>query len=187
MEVIRRLLPSDAEDFRPLRLESLHFHPEAFGSDAITESDDTVASCAQRLDTDCVFGGFVNGELNAIAGLSFPIGTRQRPMAVLWGVYVRRVYRGSRLAANLVNAALDHAQTKVDHVFLAVTAANHRAIHFYQRLGFDVYEAAPKSLKVGSSYVDQLLMMCSLERIPASTPLDSACREGGEVPLCVRD
>lgn len=164
MEVVRHLLPSDAEGYRTLRLEAIRLHPDAYGSDAIEEGAWTVADFAQRLVTGSVFGGFPDGTLNAIACLSFPDELPRRPMAILWGVYVRNAYRGSPLAANLVNAALEHAQTKVDYALLAVTASNQRAIHFYRRLGFDVYATAPKSLKVGDSYVDELLMISTLER-----------------------
>ena len=65
-EVIRRLLPDEAEAYRTLRLAALAEAPEAFGSDVATESAAPVDKFAATLRDGYVAGGFVDGRLVAV-------------------------------------------------------------------------------------------------------------------------
>jgi len=90
----------------------------------------------------------------------FVHGTAQlRHKGTLWGMYVRESARGSGLSEAIVNAVLKHAERRVEQVLLAVASRNGRAIRFYERLGFKSYATEPRAMKVGQTYVDELLMV----------------------------
>jgi hypothetical protein len=57
---VRRLETSDVAAYRELRLESLKGHPEAFGSSWEDEAGKPISWWSQRLETNAVFGGWVN-------------------------------------------------------------------------------------------------------------------------------
>jgi ribosomal protein S18 acetylase RimI-like enzyme len=74
-------------------------------------------------------------------------------------MYVREALRGSGLAEAIVKAVLAHARQRVEQVQLTVAVTNERAIRFYRRLGFEAYATEPRALKVGKTYIDELLMV----------------------------
>jgi ribosomal protein S18 acetylase RimI-like enzyme len=159
MTVVRRLLPSDAEAFRALRLEALHRHPEAFGSSHAEECTRPLSGFADRITGGYIAGGFVDGQLDAMAGLLIPTQAKSRHKGVLWGVYVRENRRGSGLADAVMTALLAYAAEHVEQIHLSVAATNERAIGFYGHLGFEPYGTEPRALKVDGSYIDELLMV----------------------------
>ncbi|PGH58271.1 GNAT family N-acetyltransferase [Azospirillum palustre] len=159
MTVVKRLLPDDAEEYRSLRLEALHRHPEAFGSSHAEESSRPLSSFADRIAGGYIVGGFVNGILDATAGLLIPTQAKSRHKGMLWGVYVRGNRRGSGLADAVMTALLAHAAEHVEQIHLSVAATNRQAIGLYERLGFEAYGTEPRALKVDGSYIDERLMV----------------------------
>ncbi|MBP2302713.1 GNAT family N-acetyltransferase [Azospirillum picis] len=159
MDLVRRLVPDDAPAFREIRLEALALHPEAFGADLAAEQARSAAGFAERLAEGCIFGGFVDGRLDATAGLLVPPSAKQRHKATLWGVYVREARQGGTLAQALLTAVLAHAAGQVEQVQLSVAATNLRAVRFYRRLGFETYGTEPRALKIDGRYIDELLMV----------------------------
>ena len=164
MALVRQLGPADAEALRMLRLESLELHPEAFGSSHAEESARSVDAFAAWTTGGYIAGGFVDGQFDAMAGLSIPRTAKQMHKGMLWGVYVRECRRGSGLAEAVMGAVLDHAGTRVEQVHLSVAAANERAVNLYRRLGFEPYGTEPRALMVNGIYIDELLMVKFLSR-----------------------
>jgi ribosomal protein S18 acetylase RimI-like enzyme len=164
MALVRQLLPEDAEALRILRLEALELHPEAFGSSHAEESTRSADAFAAWTTGGYIAGGFVDGRLDAMAGLSIPRTTKQMHKGTLWGVYVRESRRGSGLAEAVMDAVLDHAGTRVEQVHLSVAATNDRAINLYRRLGFEPYGTERRALLVNGIYIDELLMVKFLSR-----------------------
>ncbi|MBK1838090.1 GNAT family N-acetyltransferase [Azospirillum sp. YIM B02556] len=164
MAMVRRLVPEDGEALRMLRLEALRLHPEAFGSSHAEESARPVETFAEWTTRGYIAGGFVDGRLDAMAGLSVPGSAKQMHKGMLWGVYVRESRRGGGLAEAVMDAVLGHAGTQVEQVHLSVAATNVRAFRFYRRLGFEPYGVEPRALKVNGGYVDELLMVKVLDR-----------------------
>jgi hypothetical protein len=72
MQTIRELGPDDVEAFREIRLEALCLHPDAFGSVHAVEVQATLADFAAKIARGGLFGGFVDGRLEGIAGFSVP-------------------------------------------------------------------------------------------------------------------
>ncbi|WP_042692027.1 GNAT family N-acetyltransferase [Azospirillum sp. B506] len=159
MSKVRRLLPGDAEAFRSLRLEALHRHPDAFGSSHAEESGSPLSSFVDRIAGGYIAGGFVDGQLDATAGLLIPAQAKLRHKGMLWGVYVRENRRGSGLADAVMATLLAHAAERVEQIHLSVAVTNRRAIGFYERLGFEPFATEPRALKVDGAYIDELLMV----------------------------
>jgi len=164
MALVRQLGPADAEALRMLRLESMELYPEAFGSSHAEESARSVDAFAAWTTSGYIAGGFVDNQLDAMAGLSIPRTAKQMHKGMLWGVYVRECRRGSGLAEAVVDAVLDHAGTRVEQIHLSVAAANERAINLYRRLGFQPYGTEPRALMVNGIYINELLMVKFLSR-----------------------
>lgn len=164
MTVVRRLLPDDAEEYRSLRLEALQRHPEAFGSSHAEESPRPLSRFADRIAGGYIAGGFVDGRLDATAGLLISTQAKLRHKGMLWGVYVRANRRGSGLADAVMTALLAHAAEHVEQIHLSVAATNGRAIGFYKRLGFEAFGTEPRALKVDGVYIDELLMVKVMAR-----------------------
>lgn len=166
MVVIRELVLEDVAVLRELRLEALRLHPDAFGSAHEVEAAEPMSEFAARVAKGGLFGGFVDDRLLGMAGFSVHDAARLRHKGTLGGMYVREAARGSGLAAAIVDTVLDHAATRVEQVLLTVAAHNRRAIRFYERLGFVSYATEPRALKVGTRYVDELLMVRFLVKPP---------------------
>ncbi|WP_377806575.1 GNAT family N-acetyltransferase [Azospirillum sp. A29] len=159
MALVRQLVPEDAEALRILRLEALELHPEAFGSSHAEESARPVDAFAAWTTGGYIAGGFVDDQLDAMAGLSVPKTAKQMHKGILWGVYVRECRRGSGLAEAVIDAVLDHAGTRVEQVHLSVAVNNDHAINLYRRLGFEAYGTERRALMVNGIYIDELLMV----------------------------
>jgi ribosomal protein S18 acetylase RimI-like enzyme len=97
-----------------LRLEALELYPEAFGSSHTVESARSVDAFAAWTTGSYIAGGFVDDQLDAMAGLSMPKTAKQMHKGVLWGVDVRARQQGSGLAEEVMDAVLDHAGTRVE-------------------------------------------------------------------------
>ena len=122
---VRRLETSDVAAYRELRLESLKGHPEAFGSSWEYEMEKPISWWSQRLETNAVFGGWVNrSPLVGLAGLRLQEKVKVRHKGVLVGMYVRSEARGTGLAAALVRQVIEHARTVVEEIRLTVVASN---------------------------------------------------------------
>lgn len=161
---VRRLGPRDVADYRDLRLEGLKVHPEAFASSWEHEVDKPASWWEERLETNAVFGGWVNSSpLVGLAGFSVQDGVKLQHKGVLWGMYVRPQARGTGLAAVLVNQVVEHARTLVEDVCLTVVASNAAAHRLYGEAGFVEYGLERRALKVGSEYYDELLMALPLK------------------------
>jgi ribosomal protein S18 acetylase RimI-like enzyme len=155
---IRLLTPVDAALYRPVRLEALAAHPEAFSSAFAREQDKPLAWFEERLTTSDVFGAFIAQELVGVAGFRRQDGAKTEHKAVLWGMYVRPDARKSGAARRLVDAVVAHAAERVEQLQLAVVSQNAAAIRLYTAAGFVEYGREAKSLKQDGRYLDEILM-----------------------------
>ena len=156
--VVRRLLPTEAELFRAIRLEALQAHPSAFGAALETEAGKPGVWFAQTLGDNAVFAAWRAADLLGIAGYHREPTPKQRHKALLWTMYVRETARGSGAADTLVEAVIAHARTEVEALLLAVGVHNEPACRLYRRHGFVEYGREPQALKVGDVYYDEIMM-----------------------------
>jgi RimJ/RimL family protein N-acetyltransferase len=170
---VRRLETHDVASYRELRLEGLKAHPEAFGSTWEYEADKPASWWADRLETNTVFGGWVDGSpLAGVAGFRVQEAVKLRHKGVLWGMYVRSEARGTGLAAALVQRIVWHAQPLVEEICLKVVASNAAACRLYSTAGFKEYGLERRALKIGSEYYDDVLMTLALNSSPERVPGD---------------
>jgi RimJ/RimL family protein N-acetyltransferase len=155
---IRLLTPADAAVYRPVRLEALAAHPEAFSSTFAREQDMPLAWFEERLTTSDVFGAFIAEELVGVAGFRRQDGAKTEHKALLWGMYVRPNARKFAAARRLVDAVVAHAAERVEQLQLAVVSENAAAIRLYTAAGFVEYGREVKALKQDGRYLDEILM-----------------------------
>lgn len=167
---IRRLIPADVAAYRPLRLEALRLHPEAFSSDFAWESQMTTADFVARMPQPPggLFGGFAGdgtGEVLAgIVGLVVQPRAKLRHKGLLVGMYVAPPHRRGGLARALVRHVIEQARAASLHVLqLGVTAGNESARRLYVQLGFQPYGVERDALCVDGRFHDEELMALRLD------------------------
>ncbi len=162
--ICRRLGPSDADDYRTLRLFCLRTSPEAFGS--IYEEEVRKPKLAyERFIEDAdpdhfIFGAFDGAQLIGIVGFARGDRTKTRHRGEIVQVFVHPDHRrqgvGEKLMCAVIAAAF--AQEGVDQLELGAMADNHAAIQLYEALGFRTFGVHPSYFKVGGQSWDQQLM-----------------------------
>ncbi len=158
MHSIRRLVREEAHALREIRLEALRLHPEAFVSTHAHDAARPLSDFEAWITGGGAFGGFVDGRLVGIAALAEQHG-HQSHKGLLVSVYVQEAQRGNGLAEALIKAIMVYASERVEQLALGAAATNTRAIRFYRRLGFQAYAVEPRALKVGQTYIDEILML----------------------------
>lgn len=163
---IRLCATSDAPAFRELRLEALRSHPEAFSADYATNEQFPPAFWSERLSQNtnsgqqAIFFAVADGELIGMSGVRRGDSPKTQHGAMIWGVYVRPVWRGHRLAERLIAACVGWARDhQVRLVKLAVVTTNIAAIRSYARSGFTVYGVEPQAIELAERCYDELLMV----------------------------
>lgn len=155
---IRRIIESDLDDFRKLRLEALRLHPEAFGASYDECSQKSLQFFAEQLSTSHVFGGFdVNNTLQGMIGVSRSSLLKLSHVANIWGMYVRAEKRGSGLSAGLMDAALE-AASSAKTLKLSVVTTNRAAYALYRSFGFTEWANDTAALCVNGVFHDEFLM-----------------------------
>jgi ribosomal protein S18 acetylase RimI-like enzyme len=160
---IRPLRADDAAQWRTIRLEALKAHPIAFQSsyeEAVTKD---LAFFAARIPADgdsALFGALLGGNLVGTCGLQILTGPKQRHKAQVWGMYVTPAARRHGTGAALVQAAIDHARTRVAVVSLVVSMENAAARALYRRMGFVAYGVEKRALRYeGVDHDDELMAL----------------------------
>lgn len=155
---VRRIIESDLDDFRKLRLEALRLHPEAFGSSYEECCQKPLQFFAEQLQTSHVFGGFdVHNTLQAMIGVNRSLLPKLSHVANIWGMYVRAEKRGSGLAARLIDTALESVSS-AKTIKLSVVTTNRAAYALYRSFGFTEWATDTAALCVDGGYHDEFLM-----------------------------
>lgn len=156
---IVRIAENDVEKLRVIRLEALKAHPEAFSADPDYESARSVEVWRDAIARRVWFAA-VEGE-NWLGIAAFSHDTHSKKTAhigSLGAMYVRAQARGKGVGDALIVAVLEEAAKEVEQIVLTVNAENKPAIALYERHGFRVYGKAPRSLKTGGKYYDEIAM-----------------------------
>ena len=167
---IRRLVEEDLPAYKALRDEMLAAEPEAFTSDAETESRRDPASYRSRFGLDrprggqFVIGAWQDGRLVGAIGCEHDERIKVRHIGHLIGMMVRREVRRGGIGAALLDACIAEAQRTPDLelLTLTVTAGNVAATKLYERAGFVRYGTLPRAIRVGERYLDKDHMVLAL-------------------------
>jgi len=162
---IRLLTAHDAEGWWHLRLEALRNDPAAFADSTEEHLTTTVETARERLAAgdprhDFVVGVFEQGKLLGTAGFFRRANNKESHKGHVWGVYVSPESRGQGAGKALMLELIRRAREMegLEQVTL-VASAKLPAQKLYQAVGFESYGIEPHSLKIGSDYVDDVLMV----------------------------
>jgi ribosomal protein S18 acetylase RimI-like enzyme len=162
--MIRALNQDDLPLYRPLRLEALRAHPDAFGS-SLEEERDSDLSHLIGDRPNLTLGGFVDDGLVGTAGLFVSPKVKQRHKGHVFGVYVNPAWRRTGLAVALLDRLISEARANELVVLtLSVTIGNEAARRLYLRAGFFSYGTEPAGRMIGSELLDEELMALRLDR-----------------------
>jgi ribosomal protein S18 acetylase RimI-like enzyme len=161
---IRALTAADADAWWHLRLEMLRNDPESFADSVEEHQGMTVETARKRLAGDAashfVIGSFENGALTGTAGFFRRKPTNERHKGHIWGVYVRPESRGKGVARALMTEVIRRAREMNGLEQITLVASAHLpARTLYEALRFESYGVERRSLKIGTEYVDDVLMV----------------------------
>jgi ribosomal protein S18 acetylase RimI-like enzyme len=165
---IRRLGEKDAAIYWALRFEGLQSEPFAFGKSAEEHQATPVEEFAKRFRETLPgyfnLGAFEGDQLIGIATFMQAPGPKERHKGHIYGVYVTTFHRNKGVGYALLSALLQKVRedSSVEQILLAVSAHQKGASRLYHKLGFELFGTEPRSLKVGSEYVDEVHMVLRL-------------------------
>jgi GNAT superfamily N-acetyltransferase len=165
---IRALGEKDAAIYWTLRLEGLQTEPLAFGKSAEEHQATPVEEFAKRfreiLPGYFNLGAFDGDTLVGIATFMRAPGLKERHKGHIYGVYVTPAYRLKGVGYALLSALLQKVRedSSLEQVLLAVSIHQKDAARLYRKLGFEPFGTEPRSLKVGSQYIDEVHMVLHL-------------------------
>jgi ribosomal protein S18 acetylase RimI-like enzyme len=171
--VIREATPTDAIQFRKLRLYALQDSPTAFSADYQKNLNHSTEYWEDLLtmhpDESTIFLAAYDNNLIANTGIVRGGMPKTRHSATIWGVYVRPEWRGLHVAEELIHACFTWARArKIVAARLGVTATNTSAIRCYERCGFIITGTEPRAVYYEGHYHDFYTMYCPLDDLQLS-------------------
>jgi GNAT superfamily N-acetyltransferase len=162
---LRLLTAADAEAWWHLRLQMLRDDSPSFADSAEEHQTTSLDTARERLSSgdpaeNFVAGAFEDGHLAGTAGFFRSRHSKERHKGNIWGVYVRPQSRGKGVAKGLMQEIIQRARMieGLEQILL-VASAHLPARKLYESLGFEAYGVEPRSLKIGTEYVDDVLMI----------------------------
>jgi GNAT superfamily N-acetyltransferase len=155
------LTPSHSLGYLALRQESEVEYPQYVGLSAEREllaGENNIASVLGSYleEGTVVFGAFNNEELIGVLAISRRLSPKFKHRAFIWGMYIYKDYRKSKIGALLLEHVKNWASDnkEVNTLWLQVTESNKPAISFYKKHGFITYGTEPMALFTQGEYHD---------------------------------
>ena len=175
--IYRRLKPTEAPDFRRVRLECLQKSPENFGTlyeDEVVKPKLYFEELIEQDTPDVFFfGAFADDNLIGIAGFVRGNRTKTRHRGEIVSMYVNPDFRGQKTGENLLRALVKAAfeLDGIEQVHLTVVADNTAAARLYERIGFETFGMQENYFKLGEKYWNQRFMQLMRDKFFAENPL----------------
>jgi ribosomal protein S18 acetylase RimI-like enzyme len=155
---IRKLPQSRWKEYKELRLEALRSDPIAFGSSYEEEKKLTHTDWKKRMKNVL----FAEDE-KTIVGMAvyfFQTNRKTRHIAHIFGVYVKKKYRGCGVASALIENALRKIRDNksIVKINLMVNPAQVDAVRLYEKFGFKKVCTLRKELKIHDKFYDEIAM-----------------------------
>ena len=149
---IRQLIPSDAPDYRALRLRALREHAEAFSSSHPDDELLPLSAAEKRLlpgEASRFWGAFDGDRMCGIVGLEREHRSKTRHKAKVVGMYVAPPDGGRGVGRALLERLLAEARLSgVELLVLTVTDGNRAATTLYENAGFHSFGVEPDAIRV---------------------------------------
>ncbi|MFT4180443.1 MAG: GNAT family N-acetyltransferase [Rhizobium sp.] len=156
--IVRLINADDVDTFRRIRLEALRSDPASFASSVEDWEALSDEEWRRRL-SDPVFVAFQGEEPVGIMGLLRQRSSKMAHRATLIMVYVRRDFRRTGLAKDLLDVVGDYARgAGILQLELVVSAENPAAIGFYRRQGFIEIGRIPAGVRHDGREIDDIMM-----------------------------
>ncbi len=161
MEIFK-LTPKDWKKLKDLRLEALREDGDAFGSsyaESAAHSDDEWKQKLANLKNPTVVV-CDEGQAIGMAGAYQEKGVNLKHIAYIWGVYLRKSYRGKGVSIKLMEALLVEIakNTEIEKINLNVNTGRLSAVKLYKKLGFKIAGTLHKEMKFKGKYIDEHVM-----------------------------
>jgi len=161
MEIVK-LNPEDWKKFRDLRLEALKEDSVAFGSSYEEKAEQSDEEWQQKLKNpkNLVIAAFDNSQIIGMVCAYQEKGEKLKHIAYVWGVYLRKDYRGKGIGEKLMEALLDEiAKNKeIEKLNLNVNTSQQSAVKLYEKMGFQIVGTFHKEMKIDGKYFDDYAM-----------------------------
>jgi RimJ/RimL family protein N-acetyltransferase len=162
--IIRRLSPSDATDYRRLRLRGLRESPTAFGSSYNEERKRPIKAFVMRLEQTrdkWIYGAFEHGRIVGVVSLIRDDRRKERHKASIFGMYVDRKMRRHGIGRELLKRTIETARRLrgLRQLRLAVVEANRPALRLYEGAAFKLYGREAAALFVSGKYYAMLFLV----------------------------
>ena len=155
---IKKLPPGRWKDFQDLRLEALQNDPLAFGSSYEEEKNLTQDEWKRRIKNSL----FAVSNDKPIGMIVYIINDKikTRHVADIFGIYVKKEYRGQDIGTKLIESALKIIQKNgaVSKIKLTVNPEQKAAVKLYEKCGFQLAGRLKKELKVEDKFYDEIIM-----------------------------
>jgi ribosomal protein S18 acetylase RimI-like enzyme len=155
---IKKLPPTRWKDFRCLRLEALQNDPLAFGSSYKEEKNLTEDEWKRRIE-NAIFA-LANDKLVGMIVYIIDNKIKTKHIATIFGVYVKKEFRGQGIGKKLIESAQKIIQRNVDvsKIKLTVNPEQKAAVKLYETFGFESVGRLKKELKIDDKFYDELIM-----------------------------
>jgi ribosomal protein S18 acetylase RimI-like enzyme len=154
--------PQDWRDLRAIRLEALRSEPAAYSSsfeETLARSDE---HWQQRLASDDSVHLLARAQSRPIGMVGGYLGSDEgdESVAVVFGMYVAREYRGRGIGKLLLSSLIDRlsAFPQITTIRLGVTETQDPARALYESMGFQVIGKTEEGIVVDDRQVDELIM-----------------------------
>ena len=164
MLTVRSLCADDAEALNAFRLATYretHFMARYPEDGASLEAMQKGLAGSEASALNCEVGAFAGEKLVGkfgVAQLRPHIKFRHR---AVMGISVRKEYWGCGLGSYLMQLAIDQTRSNgFEQLELGVYSDNARAIHLYEKVGFERYGIQPRAFKLkDGTYRDEIIMV----------------------------
>ena len=155
---IKKLSESRWKDFKDLRLESLKTEPAAFGSSYEEEIRLSKKEWKRRINNSLF--AFLNEKPIGMIVYIFNNKIKTNHIANIFGVYVKKEYRGRGIGKKLIESAISQIKKNknIIKINLTVNPKQKSAVKLYEKYGFKIVGKMKNDLYVDGKFNDELIM-----------------------------
>lgn len=159
---IYKLTPGDWEKFKEIRLDALKNGSEAFGSsfeEKVGKSDEEWRKTLEK-PTNYIYAAAEGENICGMVAAYQEEGEKVSHIAYIWGVYVKKEYRGKGISQQVMQSLLNELKTtgKIEKINLNVSTKQLPAIKLYESLGFQIAGTLHKEMKINGKFIDEYIM-----------------------------